>query len=51
LIDKKQIEVIVTEALKETEVFLVDVLVSRGKVIQVFIDHNKGVSLDDCGTD
>ncbi len=50
MIDKKQIEVIVTEALKETEVFLVDVLVSRGKVIQVFIDHNKGVSLDDCGT-
>ena len=50
MIDRKQIEIIATEALKETEVFLVDVLVSRGNVIQVFIDHNKGVSLDDCGT-
>ena len=50
MIDRKEIEIIVTEALKETEVFLVDVLVSRGSVIQVFIDHNKGVSLDDCGT-
>lgn len=48
MIDRKQIEIIANEALKETEVFLVDVLVNRGNVIQVFIDHNKGVSLDDC---
>ncbi len=48
LIDRKQIEEVVTEALKDSEMFLVDVHVSRGNVIQVFIDHLQGVSLDDC---
>jgi ribosome maturation factor RimP len=48
VIDRKQIENIVTEALKESEIFLVDVLVSRTNMIQVFIDHQNGVSLDDC---
>jgi ribosome maturation factor RimP len=48
VIDKKQIEDIAKEALKETNVFLVDVLVSRSHVIQVFIDHFDGISLDDC---
>ncbi len=49
VIDKKHIESIVAEALKETEIFLVDVIISRSNVIQVFIDHKNGVSLDDCG--
>lgn len=48
MIDRKRVENIVTEALMESEVFLVDVAVSRTNVIQVFIDHNNGVSLDDC---
>ena len=48
MIDKKLIESIVIEALEGTEIFLVDILVSRTNVIQVFIDHNGGVSLDDC---
>jgi ribosome maturation factor RimP len=48
VIDKKQIENIAKEALKQTEMFLVDVIVSRSKVIQVFIDHPDGISLDDC---
>lgn len=48
MIERKQIENIVTEALGETGIFLVEVLVSRSNVIQVFIDHKNGVSLDDC---
>ena len=48
MIERKKIEDIANEALKETNIFLVDVLVSRSNVIQVFIDHQDGVSLDDC---
>jgi len=48
VIDRKQIEDIANEALKETNVFLVDVLISRTNVIQVFIDHIDGICLDDC---
>jgi len=48
VIDKKQIEDITAEALKESEIFLVDVIVGRNRVIQVFIDHADGISLDDC---
>lgn len=48
MIEKKRIEAIANEALKETKVFLVDVIVGRSNVIQVFIDHADGVSLDDC---
>lgn len=48
LIEKKHIEDIAKEALKETKIFLVDVIVSRSNMIQVFIDHNDGISLDDC---
>jgi len=48
LIDHTRIENIVNEALKDSEVFLVDILVSRTNVIQVFIDHQAGVSLDNC---
>jgi ribosome maturation factor RimP len=48
VIDRTRIENIVNEALKDSEVFLVDILVSRTNVIQVFIDHQSGVSLDNC---
>lgn len=48
LIERKHIENIAKEALKETKIFLVDVIVSRSNMIQVFIDHNDGISLDDC---
>ena len=48
MIERKQIESIANEALKDTGVFLVDIVVSRSNLIQVFIDHNNGVSLDDC---
>ncbi|MCX6225865.1 MAG: ribosome assembly cofactor RimP [Bacteroidia bacterium] len=48
MIERKQIEDIVRESLKETGAFLVDVIVSRSNVVQVFIDHNDGISLDDC---
>jgi ribosome maturation factor RimP len=48
LIEKRQIEDIAKEALKETEIFLVDIVISRSNLIQVFIDHNDGISLDDC---
>lgn len=50
LIERKQIEDIANEALKETEVFIVDILISRTNVIQVYIDQQDGVSLDHCMT-
>lgn len=50
VIDKKHIEDIAKEALRETDMFLVDVLVSKTRVIQVFVDHMDGISLDDCAT-
>ena len=46
--DRQKIEDIINEALTGTDIFLVDLNVSRSNVIQVFIDHNRGVSLDDC---
>ena len=48
MIERKNIENIVNEALKESEIFLVEIAVSRSNVIHVAIDHPKGVSLDDC---
>jgi ribosome maturation factor RimP len=48
LIERKHIENIAKEALKGSELFLVDVIVSRSNMIQVFIDHYDGISLDDC---
>ena len=48
VIAKEKIEDIANEALKNTNIFLVDVIVGRGNVIQVFIDQNDGISLDDC---
>jgi len=48
LIDKVHIESIVKESLKGTGIFLVEVIVSRSNLIQVFIDHNDGISLDNC---
>jgi ribosome maturation factor RimP len=48
VIERKKIEEIVNEAIKGSEVFLVDVIISRSNLIQVFIDHNDGISLDDC---
>ncbi|TSA38343.1 MAG: ribosome assembly cofactor RimP [Porphyromonadaceae bacterium] len=48
VIERKHIEDIAKEALKETKIFLVDVIVNRSNVIQVFIDHNDGICLDDC---
>lgn len=46
--ERKHIENIAKEALKGSELFLVDVIVNRSNMIQVFIDHNDGISLDDC---
>ena len=48
VIAKEKIEDIANEALKDTKIFLVDVIAGRGNVIQVFIDQNDGISLDDC---
>jgi ribosome maturation factor RimP len=48
VIAREKIEDIAKEALKDTKIFLVDIIVSRGNVIQVFIDQNDGISLDDC---
>jgi len=48
MLEKKQIEDIVKEAISTSDIFLVDVVVNRNNGIQVFIDHNAGISLDDC---
>ena len=48
MIERKKIEEIAKEALKGTQVFLVDIIVSRSNMIQVFIDQYDGISLDDC---
>jgi ribosome maturation factor RimP len=48
VIDRKKVEDIIIEALKESQVFLVEVSVSRSNVIHVAIDHPAGVNFDDC---
>lgn len=47
MISKEQIVEIVERGLKEGQ-FLVDVAVNPGNKIVVTIDHNNGISLDDC---
>jgi ribosome maturation factor RimP len=49
VIERNKIEGIINEALKDTSVFLVDIIISRSNTIQVFIDNQEGISLDHCG--
>lgn len=48
MIDKKQIESLVQEALLESDRFLVDVKVSKDNVIHIIIDSDSAVNIDHC---
>jgi len=48
MIDKELIKKVVEEATEGSGFFLVDVHVSKGNLIQVYLDHMNGISLDDC---
>lgn len=48
MIAKEHIHNVVEEILRGTGFFLVDLQVSRGNLIQVFLDHADGISLDQC---
>jgi ribosome maturation factor RimP len=48
MIAKEHIYSVVEEILGDTGFFLVDLHVSRGNLIQVFLDHVDGITLDQC---
>jgi ribosome maturation factor RimP len=48
MIAKEHIYSVVEEILGGTGFFLVDVHISRGNLIQVFLDHANGITLDHC---
>ncbi len=45
---KTEIEHIINDYLKGKHIFLVEVQVKKGNVINVFIDGDKGVKIDEC---
>ncbi|MDR0699358.1 MAG: ribosome assembly cofactor RimP [Tannerella sp.] len=48
MIDKEFIKSLIEEKLEGTDYFLVDISVSRDNLIVIEIDHDNGVSIDDC---
>ena len=48
MIAKQEIIDIATEALKDSDLFMFEVLISPGNIIVVEIDSQEGVSIDDC---
>lgn len=48
MIEKEQIIDIVEQHLKDSQMYLVDVLVRPGNIIVVEIDNDNGVCIDDC---
>jgi ribosome maturation factor RimP len=46
--DKSQIKQVITEYLKGSDIFLVEVEVKSGNNILVEIDHDNGISIEDC---
>jgi ribosome maturation factor RimP len=46
--DRKKIENIVNNYLKDGEFFLVEADVSKGNVISVLVDGDNGISIDEC---
>lgn len=46
--DAKKIENIVSNFVKDGEYFLVDVEVKNGNVVNVWVDGDKGISIDEC---
>ncbi|OQX76430.1 MAG: hypothetical protein B6D61_08815 [Bacteroidetes bacterium 4484_249] len=48
MLDKLKIENIVKNHIEETDKFLVEVDVSKGNVINVYVDGDNGISIDEC---
>ena len=48
MIDKKEINALVEEFLKDSGNYLVDILIASGNLITVEIDNDNGVNIDDC---
>ncbi len=48
MIEKKHIQNIVTDIIKDSELFIVDINVSPSNIIIVVVDSMKGVSIDKC---
>jgi len=48
MLDKSYIRRTIEKGFEGTDFYLVDLTVSRSNLIQVFIDHPNGISLDDC---
>ena len=46
--EKETVQKYFKERLEGTEVFLVDVIVKTGNIIQVFLDKPQGITLDEC---
>lgn len=48
MLDKKKIETIVNDHVDGTDKFLVDISVSAGNVVDVFVDGDEGISIKEC---
>lgn len=48
MIDKAEVENIVQEFIGDTELFLVDIVVSPGNIIHVQVDRPEGISIEEC---
>ena len=48
MINKKKLEETVLEKIHNTGIFLVDIEVNTGNIVKIFVDSEKGVSIDEC---
>lgn len=48
MLDKTKIEAIVNEHVEGTDKFLVDISVSAGNVVDIFVDGDEGISIKEC---
>ncbi len=48
MLDKRKIETIVNAHVNGTDKFLVDISVSAGNVVDVFVDGDEGISIKEC---
>ena len=48
MISKAGVEKLLQEILKEGDFFLVDVTVSRENAIRILIDHQRGITIEEC---
>lgn len=48
MIEKSRIEDIIGSYIQDTDIFLVDIKVNTGNIIQVFLDKPTGITLNEC---